>query len=791
MTVPNKDLYNYLDELNPQQKEAVLYKDGPALVIAGAGSGKTRVLLYKIVDLIRNGYEPYRILALTFTNKAAKVMRERIKDILGEKISDKIRMGTFHSIFLRILRMHADKIGYKDGFTIYDSADSNNLIRMIIKDMQLEDINYKVSSLAYIISNLKNELKSPDDFYNEDNDIKTKKDQINKDNIYKIYQAYCERCRIANAMDFDDILVYTYRLLDRNPDIKRHYQEFFKYILIDEYQDTNLAQHQIISLLVGDGKHLFIVGDDAQSIYSFRGANIDNIILLEKRYPDLKIFKLERNYRSTQNITKAASSLIEKNTKQIKKNIFSENEPGERIEIIKTYSDLEEASLISNLISNSKLSNHDSYNDYAVLYRTNAQSRVLEESLRKRAIPYRIYGGVSFYNRKEVKDLVAYFRLSVNPDDDEALKRVINYPLRGIGETTMKKISSLALEMGLSLWQTITTINLKEKGFNSGTVSKLKKFTDLINEFIEDNKKGSDAYQLGQLIFNRTGIISLLSHEDTSESISRKENLYEIMTGLKDFVDLANQTAEDDYNSNDMKSYLSQIMLLTDQDTDKEDEDNPRVTLMTVHAAKGLEFKHVYVVGVEEDLFPSAMSQDSLYSVEEERRLLYVAITRAINTCVITYATSRYRNGNPVMPNPSRFLRDFDYNYIKIEDSNIKESPFPFNLQNYKSSSQGRSNFYINKTKKKIPYSSSGSNFNISNLKKIGEKLTESGVLTPHNVEDFSVGTLIKHERYGKGKVIKIDQLQGNDTITVDFGVVGIKKLLIKFAKFSIIKNEY
>ena len=438
--------YNYLDSLNDQQRAAVVYKDGPELVIAGAGSGKTRVLTYKVVDLLRNGFEPYRILALTFTNKAAREMKERITAIVGEKIASRIWMGTFHSVFLRILRRHTDVLGFNAGFTIYDAADSKSLIKMIIKDLGLDEKAYKPAALASAISNAKNAMISPDQYLldkdNYESDRKAKRPLTGQ-----IYKTYCERCRVANAMDFDDILVFMNLLLRDFPDICRHYQDFFRYILVDEYQDTNFAQHLIISQLCGQQNNLCVVGDDAQSIYSFRGADIGNILNLEKRYPGLKIFKLERNYRSTQNIIDAAGSLISKNTRQMKKNVYSENEVGEKINVVKTYSDMEEAFLVANLINKSKLTEHDSYDNYAILYRTNAQSRVLEESLRKRSIPYRIYGGLSFYQRKEVKDMIAYFRLSVNPDDDEALKRIINYPARGIGDTTLKKLHAFASQI--------------------------------------------------------------------------------------------------------------------------------------------------------------------------------------------------------------------------------------------------------------------------------------------------------------------------------------------------------
>lgn len=770
MTNPD---YKYLDLLNSQQRDAVVYTNGPSLVIAGAGSGKTRVLTYKIVHLLRNGYEPYRILALTFTNKAAREMKERITQVTGEKIAAKIWMGTFHSIFLKILRRHAEEIGFKQGFTIYDTADSRSLIKMIIKDLSLDEKIYKPTVIASAISNAKNAMITAEQYLLDKDNYEADK-RAKRPLTGQIFKLYCDRCKVANAMDFDDILVYMNLLLRDFPDIRRHYQEFFRYILVDEYQDTNFSQHLIISQLSGENNNLCVVGDDAQSIYSFRGADINNILNLERRYPGLKIFKLERNYRSTQNIIDAAGSLIEKNTRQMKKNVYSENDKGSPISVVKTYSDMEEAFLVANMISQSKLTNHDSYCEYAILYRTNAQSRVLEESLRKRNIPYRIYGGLSFYQRKEVKDMIAYFRLSINPDDDEALRRIINYPARGIGETTMKKLHNVATAENKSIWNVITSSDLKEVGLNAGTISKLNLFRDLIQTFIDDNASGSDAYQLGQLIYNRTGILTLLAHDSTPESISRQENLQEIIAGLKDFVDIREQTGE---GAADMRAFLSEVMLATDQD-ENDSDDQPKITLMTVHAAKGLEFNHVFVVGVEEDLFPSSMSQDSLAQIEEERRLLYVAITRARLTCTLTYAGSRFRNGQTVMTSPSRFLGDIDTRYLHLMLSgNISEGSDLFinPLQNYKkypntatlNRSFGKSTFGFKRT--------------------ASQQSSPTGLKPQYSIHDLSVGTRIRHDRFGQGSIIKIDSLSGEDMITVDFGVVGIKKLLLKFAKFSII----
>lgn len=768
--------YNYLDQLNPQQREAVEYIDGPSLVIAGAGSGKTRVLTYKIMHLLRLGIEPYRILALTFTNKAAREMKERIKKTVGDKAATKLMMGTFHSIFLSILRRHADKIGYKNGFTIYDTSDSKSLVKLIIKDLALDEKVYKPSTILSAISNAKNNLTSPEQ-YLQDIDLMNYDKRVKRPLTGKIYEAYCERCRISNAMDFDDILVYMNLLLRDNPDVLRHYQEFFRYILVDEYQDTNFAQHLIISQLSGEKKRICVVGDDAQSIYSFRGAQIKNILNLELKLPGLKTFKLERNYRSTQNIIDAAGSLIEKNTQQIKKNLYSENAVGDKIEVISAFSDLEEAFLVANMINQSKLSSHDSYDEYAILYRTNAQSRALEESLRKRNIPYRIFGSLSFYQRKEVKDAIAYFRLSVNPNDDESLRRIINYPARGIGETTLKKLTDAAVSRSKSIWELISEIDLKTVGLNSSAINKINGFKNLIDEFIKDNASGANAYELGQLIFNRTGLLAQFAYDNTPESISRHENLTEILAGLKDFIQIQQETGE---GKQDMQTFLSEIMLATDQDT-KEEDNQPKVTMMTVHAAKGLEFKHIYIVGVEEDLFPAAMSQNSMWEVEEERRLLYVAITRAKVSCTITYAGSRFRNGQTVLSSPSRFLADINPCYLNIKNSsNIRTNEFskvnPIkNYQSNKVSALHKNNSNLKK-----------SFYGNRNFKRVSD-ITESPVVAQHSIDELKEGTYISHSKFGIGMVEKIGNVSGEPSIIVNFKEVGVKRLLLKFAKFDIL----
>lgn len=789
--------YNYLELLNPQQREAVEYIDGPSLVIAGAGSGKTRVLTYKIVHLLRLGFEPYRIMALTFTNKAAREMRERITNVIGEKIASRLWMGTFHSIFLRILRRHSELLGFKPGFSIYDASDSKSLIKMIIKDMALDEKVYKASTVANIISNAKNAMVTPE-IYNTDKSYYDEDRRQHRPLIGKIYEAYMNRCHLANAMDFDDILLFTNILLRDNPDIRRHYQAFFRYILVDEYQDTNFAQHLVITQLAGEEQRICVVGDDAQSIYSFRGANISNILNLHNQFKNLRIFKLERNYRSTQNIINAAGSLIEKNTRQMKKKVYSENSVGEKIKIVKNYSDLEEAHVVSGMINNMKFENHDSYEDYAVLYRTNAQSRALEEALRKKNIPYRIYGGLSFYQRKEIKDVISYFRLAVNPDDDEALRRIINFPTRGIGETTMKKLISAATANNCSIWNVISNMDSIDVAINAGTRKKLDGFHSLISMFIADNVRGADAYQVAQLIYNRTGILTNLASDNTPESVTRQENLQEMLAGLKEFVDIRNETGEGDA---DMQSFLSEVMLATDQDK-TEDETGPKVTLMTVHAAKGLEFKHIFIVGVEEELFPSAMAMTSLSEIEEERRLLYVAITRAKDTCVILYAGTRYRNGMTMATQPSRFLLDIDRKFLDLRTSNDLEKgyfkPSPTSAYSADYHSRQKPLYYKNGDNNYKNFSGKGNNdtrfIGSENPQREGRKLRRISNMAnlksanePEFINKVKVGTVIEHQRFGRGVIRDITMMSDEKVIVVDFGAVGVKKLLLRFAKFNII----
>lgn len=763
--------YNYLELLNPQQKEAVTYKDGPALVIAGAGSGKTRVLTYKIVDLIRFGMEPWRIMALTFTNKAAREMKERVAAVAGEKIASQLWMGTFHSVFLKILRRHADRLGFNSGFTIYDTADSRSLIKTIIKELNLDDKKYKPSTIQNIISNAKNALITPK-AYRSDSTLTETDAKASRPMTAEIYRLYAERCRRASAMDFDDILLYTNILLRDNPDIRSHYQEFFRYILVDEYQDTNFAQHLVIHQLGKNSGNICVVGDDAQSIYSFRGASIKNILNLEKEFPGLRVFKLERNYRSTQTIINAAGSLIAKNKSQRAKNVYSENEVGEKIKIIRSYSDIEEAALVASQISRSVLTKHDSYEDYAILYRTNAQSRVLEEALRQRNIPYRIYGGLAFYQRKEVKDAISYFRLSVNPDDDEALKRIINFPGRGIGETTLKKLSSAAIRHQTSIYNVIMDPAKYEVGINRGMAAKLKSFHEILTDMIKTARE-KDALETARFIYAKTGLLKMYDHDNTPEAISRQENLVELLAGIKEFIDAGVESGE---GGTDMLSFLSGVFLATDQDEEK-NPDKPSVTMMTVHASKGLEFKHVIIVGLEDELFPSALSMDSPAELEEERRLLYVAITRAKETCTLTWAGSRFRNGQTIYTRPSRFLLDIDTKYLDIQ-SGKRNSRYLNPRQNYLSSigrtyHKSSGNQQITKNDEQNPKApaADGTFKSTSDIKQ----------------EDLKAGVRIRHSLFGEGSIEELKNPGPDAVVIVNFDKVGVKRLMVRFARLTLL----
>ena len=795
---------NYLEKLNEQQRAAVEYCDGPQLVIAGAGSGKTRVLTYKIVHLLRQGYEPWRIMALTFTNKAAREMRERIEPLAGPDVAAQLWMGTFHSIFSRLLRRNAERIGFKADFTIYDQSDSRSLIKLIVKDMGLDDKVYKPATLQNIISSAKNALITPEDYARNQSLIDADNDAMRPETA-NIYRAYWNRCHIAGAMDFDDLLLYTNILLRDHPDVLEQYQEFFRYILVDEYQDTNFSQHLIVHQLSKKYNRLCVVGDDAQSIYSFRGANIDNILRLQNFYPDIKTFKLERNYRSTQTITKAANSLIEKNNRQIAKHLFSKNQRGERIPVIQCYSDYEEAYVVANQIAALKARQGDSYEDYAVLYRTNAQSRVLEEALSnggrrdkhgnmRSAIPYRIYGGLSFYQRKEVKDAICYFRLIINPDDDEALRRVINYPSRGIGDTTVGKISHCANENGVSMWQVINNAEQYALNVNRGTLTKLEGFTTLMKGLIEMNQNGDDALTVAKEAIKRTRIKSVLMGDNTPENISRIENLDELMNAVNDFQLLKEESGDEHCLIGD---FLAETSLLTDQDMN--DPDGEKVTLMTVHAAKGLEFRNVIIVGVEEDLFPSAMSAGSLYQIEEERRLLYVAITRAEVNCIITYATSRYHNGQTKSCVISRFLKDIEPEYLLMGSTN--STPVTTRKQNRWDDDEDEWNTAPPRSERKRRTEAEPRSTRTTPAGRTPARpaplaarpatptppATTGGNFAIHTADELSVGCEILHQRFGRGTVDNIDTSGSDAKIDVTFSDGQTRKLLLKFAKFEIL----
>lgn len=785
---------DYLAQLNPQQREAVEYLDGTQLVIAGAGSGKTRVLTYKIVHLLTHGFEPYRIMALTFTNKAAREMRERIEKLVGADVASRLWMGTFHSIFARILRRHADRLGFKPSFTIYDASDSKSLIKTIINDMQLDDKVYKPSTVQNQISMAKNALVSPER-YAADHDLTEADRRAKRPAVHEIYRIYRNRCKVAGAMDFDDLLYYTNVLLRDNPDIRHHYQEFFSYILVDEYQDTNFAQHCIVSELCRDSRNLTMVGDDAQSIYSFRGANIKNILNLRKAYPDLRIFKLEQNYRSTRNIVDAANSLIAKNRDQIRKDVFSTNDVGSRIEVINSSTDYEEAYLVANRIARLRRDTHDSLDEFAILYRTNAQSRRLEEALRKRNISYRIYGGLSFYQRKEVKDAIAYFRLAVNPDDDEALRRIINTPARGIGDTTVSKVMRCAIENHVSAWAVICRPEQYMLPVNGGTLRKLADFRTLIQGFVDDNARGADAYALATSIIGRTRLLSSLITDNTPESISKQENLQEILSNVHEFVEEKNEEGEQDHNR--MTDFLAEVSLATDQD-DK-DTAEQRVTMMTVHAAKGLEFNNVIIVGVEEELFPSAMACDSLGAIEEERRLLYVAITRARNFCMISYASSRFRNGQTKMVQPSRFLRDIDPKYLRP----MQGTDLTFDERGTNPYESYRSSFHSSSVIDPVPASTPRAASAASRWqpRPVEGRPAASSAGTPqadggqysyalHTVDEVEPGMEIMHERFRRGQIIDVER--GSDAkIAVMFAMDQTqRKLMLKFAKFAILPKK-
>jgi DNA helicase-2/ATP-dependent DNA helicase PcrA len=765
---------NLLEQLNEGQREAVVYCEGPQLVIAGAGSGKTRVLTYKIAYLLQQGMNPWNILALTFTNKAAREMKERIGRLVGEERARYLQMGTFHSVFARILRAEAETLGFQSNFTIYDQADSRSLVKSIIKEMQLDDKTYKPASVADRISMAKNHLLLPQAYAQSawaTDDARGKRPLV-KD----IYIRYHERCRQANAMDFDDLLVYTYVLLQNHEDIRQKYIERFQYVLVDEYQDTNYAQQSIVVLLTKGHGRVCVVGDDAQSIYSFRGANIDNILDFQKEYGGAKLSKLEQNYRSTQLIVQAANSLIRHNERQIPKDVFSENEHGEKLMLKPAYSDKEEAIIVCNDIRRIRRQDQCRYSDFAILYRTNSQSRSFEEQMRKDGIPYRIYGGLSFYQRKEIKDVIAYFRLVSNPNDEEALRRIINYPTRGIGDTTVAKIVEVANLHGVSLWTVISQPIVFGLSVSKATMSKLSAFQMLIAGWA-DRLTTEDAYELGHSIIMESGISKEIYSSNNPDDLSRQENLEEFLGGMQDFV--ASRQEEDQADHVYLPDFLQEVALLTDLDSDSGDADD-KVSLMTIHAAKGLEFPTVFVVGLEENIFPSPMCINSMRELEEERRLLYVAITRAEKHCILTCAQNRWRYGRMEYDTPSRFIRDIEPSLLQVEGSApgiaAKSSPRPtsFNVQRQTSQNPRpvATQFVADPKPRLVPVRHEAPRPQ-SAIGNIG----------------LQAGNVIEHQRFGVGTVIRVEGTGENTKATVEFKNAGTKQLLLKFAKYTIIKS--
>ena len=779
-----------LQHLNESQRKAVEYCDGASLVIAGAGSGKTRVLTYKIAWLMEQGMNPWQILALTFTNKAAREMKERIGRLVGEERARYLQMGTFHSVFARILRAEAEHIGFNSNFTIYDQTDARSLVRTIIKEMQLDDKVYKPASVADRISMAKNHLMLPQAYAES---AWAKDDTMQKrPQVANIYIRYTERCRQANAMDFDDLLVQTWVLFKNHEEVRQKYVDRFQFVLVDEYQDTNYAQQAIVYQLTKERQMVCVVGDDAQSIYSFRGANIDNILNFQSLYRNAQLFKLEQNYRSTQLIVQAANSLIRRNERQIPKNVFSKNEHGEKLQLKPAYSDKEEAIIVCQDIKRLRRQDHASWSDFAILYRTNSQSRSFEEQMLKDNIPYRIYGGLSFYQRKEIKDVIAYFRLIANPNDEEAFKRIINYPARGIGDTTVGKIIQTAQTYGVSLWQVIKEPVLFPMEVSKGTMTKIQNFRELIEGWI-GRVATEDAYTLGHDIIMNSGISKDIYSGRNPEDISRQENLEEFLSGMQDFVE--SRREEDMGNEIFLPDFLQEVALLTDLDSEEGDE-NDKVTLMTIHSAKGLEFPTVFIVGLEENIFPSPMCTNSMRELEEERRLLYVAITRAEKHCILTCAQNRFRYGRMEYDTPSRFIRDIDPELLDVQsetgggDTSYRrpsggsrsaewmQNPRPVATQ-FRADPKPR---MVAPRQPEKPVDPFGPNF-----KRVYDAVAPRPMASDPSAGDLREGCRIEHQRFGIGTVLKIEGTGENTKATVEFRNAGTKQLLLKFAKFKII----
>ena len=799
-----------LNDLNDAQRAAVEYIDGPSLVIAGAGSGKTRVLTYKIAYLLSQGMKPWSIMALTFTNKAAREMKERIGKLVGDDLAQHLYMGTFHSIFSRILRAEAEHIGFNNNFTIYDESDSRSLLKAIIKEMGLDDKTYKPAAVHARISMAKNNLVTAE-AYDSDPAILEQNKRAKMPAIGKIYVAYVQRCRQANAMDFDDLLMLTFQLFRDHEEIRQKYAGRFDYILVDEYQDTNHVQMSIVMQLCKEKLRVCAVGDDSQSIYSFRGANIDNILNYQKQLPGTHLFKLEQNYRSTQTIVEAANSLIHHNRNQIQKEVFSKNDKGEKIQYKPAYSDKEEALIVAKNIQRIKRQDDCGYDQFAILYRTNAQSRSFEEEFRKQGIPYRIYGGLSFYQRKEIKDIIAYFRLVANPDDEEAFKRIINYPARGIGAATVMKIADCAHLNQVSFWEVIGNIEHYGLNVNKGTQTKLENFRLLISSFI-DRSHTLDVYELGDAIIRESRISEDIMSGKNADDLARQENLEEFLSGMQTFV--AGRQEEGRMDEAYLTDYLQDVALLTDADSEGE-KDEPRVSLMTIHAAKGLEFATVFVVGLEENIFPSPLAAVSVRELEEERRLLYVAITRAEKHCILTNAKNRFRYGKMEFDNPSRFIDEIDASLIEGGEE-TPESSFGGGRSSYggygsEGGYGGRMPWDRDRSGYRRDYQNSkpvASQFMadpkpgfksvraVNAVHRImGDTASSSSVALAGSsaskassaAGSLSEGCRIEHQRFGIGKVLKIEGTGENTKATVEFQNAGTKQLLLKFAKFTIL----
>lgn len=760
---------DYLAGLNTEQRAAVQQIHGPVMIIAGAGSGKTRVITYRVAHLIASGVDPFNILVLTFTNKAAREMRERIMHLVGPEAKN-IWMGTFHSVFAKLLRVEADKIGYPNNFTIYDTDDSKSVYRAVLKEMNLDDKLYSVNFVLNRISAAKNNLVSWQE-YQQNDQIQADDFSSGRGMLGKIYETYVNRCFRAGAMDFDDLLFKTNELLKLYPDVLNKYQHKFKYLMVDEYQDTNFSQYLIVKKLAAVNENICVVGDDAQSIYAFRGANIQNILNFEKDYPDLKVFKLEQNYRSTQNIVNVANSIIANNKEQLKKNVFSEKEKGDRIKVMRAFSDNEEGKIVAEGIMQERSTKGLKWHDFAILYRTNAQSRSMEEALRKLGIPYKIYGGLSFYQRKEIKDLIAYFRLTFNPNDEEALKRVINYPRRGIGDTTVDRIIVSADQNSITAWEVIINPSKYLDGRTSAAVGA---FATMIQSF-QVLTKAQTAYEAALYIAQHSGLLKDLYEDKSVEGLNRYENIQELLNGIKEFSE------REDLEEKGLDVFMQDIALLTNDDNDK-DKDADTVSLMTIHSSKGLEFPQVYVVGLEENLFPSQMSLNSRSDLEEERRLFYVAITRAENKLSLSYATSRFKFGTLISCEPSRFLDEIDAQYLEL-DFTAKPAAGSSTSYDDERTAWGRSDSF-SKPKPKT----AGAPVKTTSI--LAKAHVPSANFRPSDTSNLQVGMEVEHERFGFGKVISMEGNKPDIKATIFFKEIGQKQLLLKFAKLSIVTNN-